>query len=264
MIVNLKETAFSKDDLELINQYTLEPLTEKDVYVFKAKLIDDDPTANNRVWTREWQVANAKKFEGVPVTLNHDTQDASLVIGRVYQAFTVENATYGMVYIPLNTETGKEAADKIKNGQMKSMSINSKSKKSDKRKAEDGTELDFILPSEDDRILEVSFVAVPGCASCGVTSEADDDGASDSLTEFARAAWKELQDEYTRLARFALGAVNRKTYQSVAESVDPLALKEMVNDLKRTIADKNTKTESLDAGGSVKEEIEKIRELMGV
>lgn len=229
----------SKEDLDLINAWTLEPLTAEQVFTFKAKLIDETPTSNGRIWSREWQSANAPRFVGVPITLNHDTTDARLVAGRIYKAEFAEadGATYGWGYIPVNTEYGRTAATEANSGKLKSMSINATAKKKKKQLKEDGTEFDVILPSEDDRILEVSFVAVPGCQDCGIVNEtAESDTA---LKEFAEAALKDLRAEYCRLQAFTLGTgISRTTYQEVANSVSPLVLKAMVEDLKKMLGQK--------------------------
>lgn len=266
----------SKEDLDLINAWTLEPLTAEQVFTFKAKLIDETPTSNGRIWSREWQSANAPKFVGVPITLNHDTTDARLVAGRIYRAEFAEadGATYGWGYIPVNTEYGRTAATEANSGKLKSMSINATAKKKKKQLKEDGTELDVILPSEDDRILEVSFVAVPGCAACGIVNESYPNvkSPSESLITFAESALKDLRNEYIRLARFALGDIKKSTYESVSESVDPLTLKALVEDLKRVLADKDKdskQTEPTDDPESeltmrLRDKLQAIRKTKGV
>jgi hypothetical protein len=256
----------SQTDLDLINQWTLAPLTAEQVYTFSAKLIDDKPTANNRVWSTEWQAANTPKFLGIPVTLNHDTSDANLVIGRIYHAEQTGNAITGRVFVPLTTETGKTATGKIKAGQLKAMSINARANKT---KAENG--IDVILPSDDDRILEVSFVSVGGCETCGITKETPTSNAkteckSDPLVEFAISQLADLRAEYIRNAAFALGTnVSKAIYSKVAESVDPMTLKTLTEDLKRAYeSNKTSKAESLPASNDIKTQIEDLRNLMGV
>lgn len=272
-MIKTESVSVSSSDLELINKWTLEPLTAEQVYTFSAKLIDAETTLNNRQWSVDWQKANVEKFNGAPVTINHDTTDASLVMGRIFHAEQVGNAINGKIFIPLTSETGKTAAEKIKNGQLKSMSINAKSDNSRRE-----GEVDVILPSHTDRILEVSFVAVGGCQTCGVQSETASECQKQTTTEgeksgnenyvlkeFAVAQLKDLRAEFVRLAAFTLGTgIDRKTYQSVAESVSPLTLRQLVEDFKKA----QPKTEKQETGNNadqaIKTQIENLRNFMGV
>jgi hypothetical protein len=236
-------------------------LTAEQVFTFKARIIDDKPTANGRHYTKEWREANAPKFFGAPIIFKHDISGSSESVGYVYKAEHVDDAILGMVFIPTNTASGAEAVTKVRNGQLKSMSLHAISHNV---KSVDG--IVQVSPSETDRILEVSFVAVGGCQSCGVVKEdaelsaESEDDLSDSLREFAEQQWKELQAEYVRCAAFALGTgIDRDTYQSVAESVEPSTLKTMVQDLKKTIEDKKQNGEPVELEAD-EAEVNKLRE----
>lgn len=276
--MEIKTESINANDLDLINAWTLTPLSESDVFLFSAKLIDDEPTSNDRVWSREWQEANVDKFLGAPVTINHDTSDANLVVGRVYSATTEGNSIVGKVFVPLLTESGKSAANKIKSGQLKSMSINSKSKKSKKQKREGGADVDVILPDPDDRILEVSFVTAPGCASCGVltaecgcgrggkpkTPSLQESAVDAGLAKLGAEYLNELRAEYVRLSSFALGtSIDKTTYQKLAEQCDVATLKEVVADLRKASPRETAEAASEDGADSIKSTLDNIRKVKG-
>lgn len=262
----------SEDDLNLINQWTLEPLAAKDVYTFSAKVIDDQPTANDRVWSQEWQTANTPKFLGIPVITNHDTSDANLTIGRIYHAEQKENAIHAKIFVPLNTESGREAATKIKNGQYKAVSINAKSKNTRKE-----NDLDVILPSQDDRILEVSFVSIGGCKSCTVTNETSTGNDShcecggnskkeSALIEFANAQLADVRSDFVRTAAFLLGtSIKRQTYQELASDIDPNVLREVLADFKRAYETQKTGShQETTPVNNLSETFKQIRQSKGV
>lgn len=268
----MQEQQTTEADLKLLNRFTLKELREDDVFIFSAKFIDDEPTSNGRVWSKEWMEAavERKLFEGIPVVVNHEN-DQTLVLGRVYQAEMKDNAVVGKVYVPLDTSLGRQAQTKIESGLFKSVSINAKA---DNIKQEG--KLTRILPSDTDRIFELSFVAVPGCKSCVVTEEHEcqesDNKTSEEasrLSAFAEHAFANLTDEYVRLMAFTIGTdINRELYQSIAESVDPLSLQALVNDLKQAYAKGHKgmqETEPTDdASAKIKEEIEQIHKWKGV
>jgi len=267
--MELLESKVTTEDLELINQIAHEPLTAEQVYTFKTRLIDDKPTANGRHYTKEWRDANAPKFYAAPIIFKHDIGGSQEAVGYIYHAEHVDDAIHGQAYIPTNTDSGCEAVTKVKNGQLKSMSLHAISLN---LKSVNGVV--EVSPSETDRILEVSFVAVGGCQSCGVVKDNCDlpaERITESLREFAEEQWQDLQNEYVRLSAFAFGtSIDREVYKSVAESVEPSTLKAMVQDLKRTIEDKKQNGESVELEAEdaevqkLKDSLASIRKTKGV
>ena len=237
----ISEMALTDADLQAINAVSFAPLTAEEVYIFPAKLTDaKSPTRNKRVWTEAWAEANAPKFVGCPLSFDHDATHALRGWGRIYAAEVRDGSLYAKGFIPTNTPEGRQLAESVKS-QKPRMSI-----QADVGTPEHRDGLDYIMPSPQDRILEVSFLIdkPAGCTTCGVMEACPCEShnvksADDPFRSFAEAAFTDLKNEYIRLARFALGeGVKKSTYQTVCESVDPLTLKAMAEDLKRVIADK--------------------------
>lgn len=248
-MIDIKTERMSPDDLTAINQLTLTDMTEDKVFTFSVKLIDDSATANGRVWSVEWQRANVESFIGVPVVVNHDN-DQSLVLGRIFAAEQKGNAIFGKVYVPLVTDYQREAREKIEAGLFKNVSINAHA-----RNVQQEGQFTRILPGDDDRVFEVSFVAVPGCLDCGVMAEnAQQSGEAccavtenepdrteqvcvsqpDRWLEYAKSVHREASSEYIRLAGFVFGdSSDRSAYERVANLLDPATLTTLSADLRR-------------------------------
>lgn len=256
--MELQEQVATAEDLAAINQIAYGELSESQVFTFKLRIIDDNPTSNGRLYTSKWREANAENFVGVPIIYKHDISGSKEAVGYIYQTELTEDALYGRAYIPTNTTSGKEAVDKIHNGQLKNMSLHAISPN-----VKEHDDALHVLPSDKDRILEVSFVAVGGCASCGVVKEeyeVESDDETTALMHFAETQWAELQADYVRLAAFAFGTdIDKTSYQSVAESVTPQTLKTMVADLKRTIQERKDKPTD-DAPQATDAEVEKLKD----
>jgi hypothetical protein len=260
--MELLERATKPEDLEAINQIAYSEMKADDVFTFKVRLIDDKPTANKRLYTKEWRAANVNQFIGAPIIYRHDISGSAEAVGYVYQTDLLDDSINGYAYIPTNTESGRAAVEKIHNGQLKSMSLHAISP--NVKKVGD---ILHILPSENDRVLEVSFAAVGGCAACGIVKECCETDSAESvddidtaLREFAEQEWSELRSEYIRLAAFAFGSsINKADYKTVAESVSPQTLKTMVNDLRKTIQ-KSKENGNVDELKCSDEQTEKLKQ----
>jgi hypothetical protein len=231
----LEKLNINAAELAAINKHTLREYSENEVFSFAAKFIDDTVTENGRIWSREWQAANVAKFSGVPVVINHENNQ-QLVLGRVYQSEIRDNAIHGKIYVPLDTDVGKEARTKIEGGLFKSVSIGAKAE----NVKQEGKHT-RILPSDSDHVYEVSFVAIPGCSSCGVKKESacscgkecscqsaisETVGNNDaSLLEFARGELQNWQNEFVRLTGIILEINDRPLLEKVAQALDPNTLK---------------------------------------
>lgn len=109
------------EQLEKINRFTIEPLTEENCFVFNDLMIDDQPTAYSskihpNLLTKFVRDAN----RGVGLLMNHNNR--SLPVGRSYGAEVREEysdngeimkSVYGQFYIDLgrNTESGMSTDD---------------------------------------------------------------------------------------------------------------------------------------------------------
>ena len=267
----MKEQQQTETDLTALNRFTSKELREHDVFTFSAKFIDDERTSNGRVWSNEWMKAavERKLFLGTPFLANHEN-DQTLKIGTVYSAELREDGIHGKVFIPLD-EQGQQAKEAIENGRVRNVSINADAK------IQKDSEITRILPSDDMRVYEVSAVPVGGCKTCTITEEhecleSDKQNSSDGsrLSAFAEHAFASLTHEYVRLMAFTVGTnIDRELYQSIAESVDPLSLQALVNDLNEAYAkgqkESMQETEPTDdASAKIKQEIAQIHKWKGV
>lgn len=244
-------------------------LQEQDILSVKATFITDDVTANNRKWTVEWQKANAEKFVGVPLLVDHENSTSNF-LGRVWRSEQTGNSIIGSFFIPLNTQWGKEAKENIDSTKFKSVSINA----TGESKREDG--IDIIYPGKNDRVFEVSFVAVGGCKSCTITESQDtknsescccESKGNDKWSEYAKQIHTTLTSDFIRAAGLTVGieTFERETYQTIAESLDPESLKTITNDLRRLCEDRKEQAESANsAANQVTEVISKIKQAKGI
>lgn len=271
----MKEQIATKADLTALNRFTLKELKEDDVFIFAAKFIDSEPTANGRIWTKEWMEAaiERKLFEGIPFLTDHENQQ-TMKIGTVFMAEMKDDGIYGRVFVPLDKQ-GQEAKEAVENGRIRSVSINA-----DGELKREG-DITKILPSETMRVFEVSAVAVPGCKTCVITEqtsggacESKDDPKKSknetSMLKFAEEQLTELQAEYIRLAGFTLGTsdFDRDLYKKVAESLDPLTLRSLTKDLRESYNKSQNESQTIEQEvGSVEEikrSLEHINKVKGV
>ncbi|HNQ22451.1 MAG TPA: hypothetical protein PKK06_05095 [Phycisphaerae bacterium] len=236
----------SDADFATIQKLYHEPIAREDVFAFPAKIIDSEPTNSKRVWTAEYLKQNVPKFVGAPLAIDHSADSALMGYGECFASEYRDGAIHGKFYIPLVNETNKTLAETIQaewaKGNRYPVSLRATARNTEKR---DG--LLYVKPSEDDRILEISIVSAahtPGCQTCMIGETAEPTNTAESeLVAFAEAALTDLRNEYCRLQAFALGVgISKHTYQEVADSVSPLTLKVMVEDLKRVLAERQ-KTE---------------------
>ncbi len=270
--------ALSEVDLNQINQFTQKEYSAENIYAFKVKAIDDAPTANNRVWSVGWQRNAVEKnlFNGIPVVVNHEN-DQALVLGRVFHAEQVDNAIYAKAFVPLDTPTGKQAKANIDAGLYRSVSINASA---ENKKEKDG--LLYVYPSPNDRLFELSFVAIAGCRDCTTQKETIPDKAAcdcreskesiaektkdNDLRELADITLAELRAEYIKLQAALLGTgINRVVYTQLAETIPPLTLRACVKDLRVAASKKSTITLSpkTDGGEYIERSLEALKTLKG-
>lgn len=114
----------TQEQLDKINRFAIEPLTEDEVYVFPDLMIDDQPTAySSKIHENLLRkfVVDAKR--GVGLLMNHNSR--SLPVGRSFDADLREEvgddgklykSIYGQFYIDLGrqTESGMTTDDLVK------------------------------------------------------------------------------------------------------------------------------------------------------
>lgn len=273
--MNITMEKLMPDDLQAIQK--LAEISEDNLFTFTAKFIDDSPTANGRVWSKEWQAKNVNNFIGIPCLVNHEN-DNSLVVGRVFHAEQKDNAIYGKVYVPLSTEIGREAKAKIDAGLFKSVSINASASNT---KTEGN--LTRILPGENDRVFEVSFVAIPGCKSCEIVREdaptkqckghckcksknIGESSEANEWTEYARMVHNDALTTFVRLAGLAVGeGFSKDTYSNAAKRLDPTTLKTLSEDMRRICERSKVEAEVGNSAAShIKETLNNIKKVRGI
>lgn len=173
--------------------------------------------------------------------------------------------TYAVLYLTdaLTEESGRIAAKKINDRRLQAVSINSRSRRTEMR---DG--LTVVLPSDDDRISEVSFVVAGGCETCGVIKEADtkakcecSKAVADPIRELGERALTDMQHEYVAGAAATFGtSISRSKYETVARMVPIDVLRELINDMKKSQTEAVTEIIESDA---VQEAIQNIRKVKG-
>lgn len=235
--MQIVKESVTESDLALVNRFTLKPLTQDQVEIYSGTFADEQPNANKRIYTREWQAQYFKDFVGSPITTNHEvTVEASY--GRVIEARQDAGSIKGRFYIAKTKEGADKLIDALDSGAVKGISIEAFSK------AEPAGEFARIVPDPLTKILAVSLVGVAACKSCEVTRESAESpekpAATDRLREFASEAVKALKNEAVKLSALVLGKGNdRAVYQRVAESLssDPFTLQEFVTSLKTAHAE---------------------------
>ena len=226
----------TQEDLQAINRFTLREMKPDDVYIFSAKFIDSEVTANKREWTKEWQkeAVERRLFDGVSFLMNHEN-DQTQKIGTVFSATLQGDSIVGKVFIPLD-EQGKRSMEAVENSRISPVSINA-----DGEIKREGDRV-RVLPSKDMRVYEVSAVAVGGCRTCKVLKESacscgqkcscqsasseNVERNDTSLLEFARGELTAIKTEFVRLAGLSLSINDRPLLESVASSIDPKTLKQ--------------------------------------
>lgn len=181
--VNSFEETISKEDLEKINKFTVKPVTEKQISIFTALLIDDKITRNHTQYNKDFQNMllslphGEGNFVGAPILFG-DKEDhqhaASAQVGRIFDAWQVldESKNYGvMAKIYVINEKNDELIKKVNTGILKELSISTKVeiplcsicsqdyKQCDHQKGVGGC---YVIMSGRGFVAEASFVAVPG------------------------------------------------------------------------------------------------------
>lgn len=251
--MNITKESVTTDDLALVNNYTFVPLTADQVAIFKGTFADEQPNANKRIYTREWQSQYVKDFVGVPLTIDHSVSVES-TYGRVIEARQDAGTIKGRFYIARQKEGAEELIRDIESGAVKGISLEAFAK------GESAGEFTRIVPDPANKILAVSLVGVPSCTACQVTREAgpgavagldatDGTVQPDKLKEFASEAVKTLQAEAVKLSALTLGKSDtaRALYSRVAESLadDPFTLRDYVATLRTAYAEQR-KSDSLE------------------
>ena len=113
--------------MELINRLAKKPLSLNDVEVFKALLIDSNPTAYNTIVQNDLKSKFIHDIKEGKVGLLLVHNDMSLNVGRFFDTEFDGNDLYGWVYIPKDgkyeTFTGQDIIDNINNGVYRAVSI---------------------------------------------------------------------------------------------------------------------------------------------
>lgn len=268
----------TNEELQAINRFTLKEVSDSDVAVFTMKIIDDEPTSNGRIWTKEWQREAVARnlFDGVPFLTNHEN-DQETKIGTIFSADFREDGTYGKVYIPLD-DKGKQDVEAIENGRIKNVSINGHGE------AKEINDHLHITPSDDMRVFEVSSVAVGGCRTCKITethkpcesknTETDGNGGQTSQTpkyteqmnDLLSVYTTQLKESFVRLAGFTFPSRDKQLYEAIADNLNPVLLKQLTDEMQQACDSKieQDKPDGVSPVTDIQNEVERIMKAKGV
>ena len=239
--MNITKESVTQSDLDLVNRFTLKPLTADQISIYSGTFVTDETNANKRQYTREWQSQYCKDFVGSPLTIDHSVSVES-AYGRVIEARQDAGSIKGRFYVARTKDGADKLIEAIDSGAVKGISIEAFCK------SEAVGEFARIVPDPMTKILAVSLVGVPSCTACQVTREAvaglDATGGTvqpDKLKEFASEAVKTLQAEAVKLSALTLGKSDtaRALYSRVAEWLadDPFILRDYVATLRTAYAE---------------------------
>lgn len=185
--------AVDEKELELINKFTIEPLTVEQVFTFKVAICDNEVDRDFEVFPRETLNKMSELFVGKTIIKDHSNSSDNQV-ARIYKTEIVEektNTQNGEMYAKLvahcymvKTDGNKDLITEIQAGIKKEVSVCCLMKKvvcsicgTDNRRGYckhwggemyDENQCYFKLLEPKDA-YEVSFVAVPAQPNAGVT-----------------------------------------------------------------------------------------------
>lgn len=231
-------------------------LDEADAYFFTARFIDDQPTANKRIYSREWREAMTSQFIGQPITLNHSVMIEES-IGYVIDARLADDGSIDGAGVLLRSrEKAADVITRLDAGESIPVSIESSLNPVETRA--DG--MTVVKPGPYSRVQALSFVGIGACARCHASALQEAAGcrcgspeapgasagteAPDPLREFAESQLKAVKQETVRLAGLLLGTGNdaRQLYTRIADqlSTDPVTLTSFREQLSRAYAENNS------------------------
>jgi hypothetical protein len=252
--------AVGDEELRQIRELEEAPLLRADdLAMYNVTLVTDRANGNKRLYTREWQARYAEQFTGMPVTTFHSDKR----VGGILRSWTEDGRTRGRLYV-LRSAPGAPEAIATLEARTGGLSIEAYVVG---QQGPDGVVR--VVPGPYTQARAVSIVPNPADAACVAAREAAPEGppdairsplasastapgalapgnpaqpvceaaATDPLAIFAKEALRELADEAVRYAGLTLGTGGVATYRKVAESLDPLALREWVATLKRAYAE---------------------------
>lgn len=189
----VQKLAVNEKELELINKYTIEPLTDEQVFTFKVAICDNEVDRDFEVFPRETLSKMAEIFIGKTIIKDH-RNSANNQVARIYKTEIIEESgatktseTYAKLVAHcymVKTESNKDLITEIQAGIKKEVSVSCSIGSAicsicgtDNRdgyckhfpgREYDGTQCYFKLLEPKDA-YEVSFVAVPAQPKAGVT-----------------------------------------------------------------------------------------------
>ena len=254
----------TKEQLEKINQLGYNKTPDDPVYVYRFKAADPTkPTDNNTFYSREFLQSITDQIVGTTILVEHNEEGM-----RIGRAFDYELNNDGLF---VTAFTVKESViNDIESEDIHgfSLSINTQF-----QKESDG--IIKAVPSPKTRIREFSAVAVPSCRTCTLIRESMASceceikqtesvltKQQESMIAFAAEKMSDLKNEFVKTSAFALGtSIDRKTYQQVAESLDPKTLQTITTDLRRCYEktqQTNVTPESVGSDNNIKQQLETI------
>jgi len=160
------------------------------------------------------------------------TESPASIVGKVYSAEIRNDAIYTKAFIPLTTELGREAANRVKAGMWSDVSVGVEAY-NEKIVNENGRKICNIYASDRDKVRELSFVTVPAVKSASVV-KTESDIKTESLVNFANQQIEALRHEFVKQTALNLGnKIDRKAYEKISENMPPELLQQAVNDLRQ-------------------------------
>jgi hypothetical protein len=137
-LASLESISPKESDIEKVNKFTVAPLTDEDVRIYQALLIDDQVTRNSTHYPADFQKAilslpaGEGNFVGAPILFGDDKdhkEAAAAQVGRIFDAWQVTDSTghigvMAKFYVP--KEHYGELIGKIDSGVLKEVSISTK------------------------------------------------------------------------------------------------------------------------------------------
>ena len=243
-------------DMAKVNKFTVAPLTEADVRIYSALLIDDQVTRNSTHYPADFQKnilslpAGEGNFVGAPILFGDDKdhkEAAACQVGRIFDAWQVTDAkghigVMARFYVP--KESHQELIGKIDSGVLKEVSISTKVElpicsicHQDIRTCGHtmGKEGCHVTMTGKGFCAEVSLVAVPGSSQAKILNP--DAAAKYSPMEMLEAVKGLIKEE---LAKFAEAPMNinlmKDYYRKVGAGTVEMP-KSMVDNMINQVAD---------------------------
>ena len=216
----------SGEELEKINGYAREPLTEDKVFVFRVALCDNDIDRDGEKFSSGALEKLAELFKGRTGIFDHDPK-SSKQTARIFDTWVEtlpeKTTTDGEVYRRLmakaymvRTASNSDLISEIQGGIKKEVSV---SCTMGKKRGEYGGKLCYHILDEPLDAYEWSFVAVPAQVNAGVTKRfalREKQESTDKSYELALAR-EAFEKDVLRLSYFCKPFMSAKRVKELAE-----------------------------------------------